>query len=123
MVGRFNWVKDQGTICKALSLLKQRGLPVRLTLVGRGDKKLENECKSICKELEIENLVHFLGLCNDVPEILNKTDIFVFSSLCDTFGIALLEAMAWQYQNVWRMVEGVLVREEPGQVGVEQSQS
>jgi len=94
MVGRFNWIKDQSTLCEAVGLLKQRRVPVELTLVGGGDKKLENKCKSICMLHGIEKEVHFLGLRVDVPEILNQMDCFVFSSLSDTFGIALLEAMA-----------------------------
>lgn len=94
MVGRFEWTKDHATLCEAVGLLKEKRLPIELTIVGRGDKKLENECKNICKRFDIEKKVHFLGLRNDIPEILAQMDCFVFSSLCDTFGIALLEAMA-----------------------------
>lgn len=94
MVGRFDWIKDQATLCRAVGSLKKRNITIELTLVGGGDANLERECKSICTQFGIEKDVQFLGMRDDVPEILSNMDAFVFSSFCDTFGIALIEAMA-----------------------------
>ncbi len=38
--------------------------------------------------------VHFLGSRNDVPAILKSIDGFVYSTEHDTFGIAVIEAIA-----------------------------
>ena len=40
------------------------------------------------------NHVHFLGVRSDVPELLKSMDGFVYSTDHDTFGIAVVEAMA-----------------------------
>ena len=48
----------------------------------------------LTNNLKIKNEVKFLGARNDVEEILDKIDIFVFSTTKDEgFGIAMAEAM------------------------------
>jgi glycosyltransferase involved in cell wall biosynthesis len=66
---------------------------VGLVLVGDGNsKRLEN----LTKELKIENHVRFEGFVpeNDLPEYYRSSDVFVFPSLLEGFGMVLLEAMA-----------------------------
>lgn len=94
MVGNFQWWKDQKTLIAALHLVKARGHEVVLDLVGKGNEDLFQECLSLVKELDLQSSVNFLGQQQVDGEFLSRYDLFVFSSLCDTFGIALLEAMA-----------------------------
>lgn len=61
-----------------------------LLLVGNGS--LEGKIKAKVKMLGLENTVHFLGRRNDVNELLQVMDIFLFPSLFEGFGISLLEA-------------------------------
>ena len=70
-------------------------------------------CDEPTGNLDRETAQSIMGLIHDLSRRDGQAFVIVTHD----------EAMAWQYQNVWRMVEGVLVREEPGQVGVEQSQS
>ena len=46
-----------------------------------------------CEAYELKN-VHFLGGREDVPELLKTMDGFVYSTEHDTFGIAVIEAIA-----------------------------
>ena len=62
---------------------------LRLILVGRGS--LEDQLKEQCRD---NNHIHFLGWRNDIPDILNASDIFVLPSLKEAFGLVILEAMA-----------------------------
>ena len=64
--------------------------------IGRRDEKEAwryDECVEYCKQHSLQN-VHFLGSRNDVPAILKSIDGFVYSTAHDTFGIAVIEAIA-----------------------------
>jgi glycosyltransferase involved in cell wall biosynthesis len=86
--GRFDVSKDQNTLLRAVSMIKN----VSVVLIGDGPTRLELE--GFSEKLNISNRVHFLGRREDVPEILAIGDIYVQSSNWEGFGIAAVEAMA-----------------------------
>ena len=93
MVGNFTSVRSQIVICKALALLNNK---IHIYFIGKRANNEEwryDECVRYCEEHNLIN-VHFLGGRNDVPELLQQMDGFVYSTANDTFGIALVEAMA-----------------------------
>ncbi len=65
-----------------------------LLMVGDG-QSLE-EFRQLSKTLKIDSFVKFTGLVpyEKIPEYYKAADIFVFSSLTDTQGLVILEAMA-----------------------------
>ncbi len=67
---------------------------LKLYIIGEGSqrKKLENEIHN----LKIEDYVELLGskLHKDIPVWMNSCDVFVLSSLSESFGIVQLEAFA-----------------------------
>lgn len=89
MVGRFNATKDQPTAIKAMPLLDSN---IHLLLVGDGN--LIDSCKELAKSLNVDNRVHFLGLRNDVPELLKSCDINLISSHSEGLSISSLECLA-----------------------------
>ena len=97
MIGNFyNNGRDQLTICKALPDIFDRYSNVHFVFVGgrsESDPHFYDECFNLCKENNILDRTHFVGLRSDINDILNSLDIFVFSSNHDTFGIAVVEAM------------------------------
>ena len=52
-----------------------------------------DELKLLSKLLDIENLVHFEGFCEDVHEKIKNAEIFAFSSDYEGMPNALMEAM------------------------------
>ena len=96
-VGNFNKVRDQITICRFLKLLKEQNVNFHFVFVG---KKIENTpelydaCIQYCEENKLMDSVSFLGSRSDVPQILRDLDCFIYSTDHDTFGIAVVEAMA-----------------------------
>ena len=50
--------------------------------------------KEIAYELKIEDKVIFTGNRSDVPNMMNLFDVFVFPSIYEGLGIALIEAQA-----------------------------
>lgn len=97
MVGNFVIGRSQNVVVKGIDLLHQRGFEdFDFFFVGkRNDNEpwRYDECVKFCKENNLVN-VHFVGSRGDVPAILQNIDAFVYSTECDTFGIALVEAMA-----------------------------
>ena len=94
-VGSFTHVRDQLTICKFIKILDSK-INFKFLFVGKKDDnqpELFDSCFTFCKDHNLLDRVIFLGNRNDVPDILNETDIFVYSSAHDTFGIAVIEAM------------------------------
>lgn len=97
MVGNFVSGRSQSIITKSIQLLKQRGITdFDMYFVGRRVAKEAwryDDCVEYCKTKGLNN-VHFLGGRGDVPSILKSIDGFVYSTDHDTFGIAVIEAMA-----------------------------
>lgn len=63
-----------------------------LMLIGRGE--LEDSIKRKATELGIKNSILFLGVRNDVPDLLNAMDVFILPSLHEGLPVTLVEAQA-----------------------------
>ena len=95
-VGNFISGRDQMTICKFLKLLKQQRDDFYFLFIGARSKSethLYDNCFNYCKKNDLLKNVRFLGSRKDVPQIIPALDAFIYSSLHDTFGIAVVEAM------------------------------
>lgn len=96
-VGNFNDVRDQYSICRFAKVMKEYNIEFKLFFAG---KRVENEswrydqCVDFCQENNLEDNVIFLGSRDDVPQLLSQADLFVYASEHDTFGIAVIEAIA-----------------------------
>lgn len=86
--------KGAALALRAFARARQAIPELRLTVIGRGPE--EAGLKSLAAELALEDSVEWRGrLAHDVvPEVLLAQDIFLFTSLRDTSGNVLLEAMA-----------------------------
>lgn len=94
MIGNFNNVRDQLTVCKALKILNDKFIDFRFLFVGSSHiPELFSQCYEYCKQHGLLNKVEFTGSRSDVPQILAELDFFVYASHHDTFGIAVVEAM------------------------------
>ena len=91
-VGRFSPEKNHRFIIEVFSLLLQKEPKAFLLLIGAGDER--ESIESLIKEKWIEERVLILSSRTDIPELLNAMDVFIFPSLYEGFGIALVEAQA-----------------------------
>ncbi len=89
-VGRFSESKNQAFILKLLHHLHQNGVKVSAIFIGEGPLKQKTEAEA--ERLGLAELVHFPGIQEDVPKWMYLFDVFVFPSLFEGFGIAVLEA-------------------------------
>lgn len=93
-IGRLEQKKNTPGLIKAYHLLKSRGLPHKLVLVGQFGQK-SSEVKEVINKYKLQNDVIFTGYIaeQEKPLILSGAEIFVFPSFYEGFGIPLLEAM------------------------------
>ena len=90
-VGSILPVKNHSFLLEIFYQLKKRITNAKLICVGGGDY---SSLKKKAKELNIQDDVVFLGTRNDVPELLQAADIFVFPSKFEGLPGAVLEAQA-----------------------------
>lgn len=99
MVGNFVRGRSQHFLCEVMKTYRDRGGErIRLYFIGRqspSEPERYEDCLRFCRENGLlDSSVFFLGGRSDVPAILQHVDAFVYSSDYDTFGIAVVEAMA-----------------------------
>src|SRR5262249_59593389 len=58
-----------------------------------GSGELENHLKRLAADLDIENSVFFLGWQSNPFKFMARGDVFVLTSVTESFGLAVLEAM------------------------------
>ena len=90
-VARIDPQKNQDFLLDVFSRVYEYNNKSKLILVGGGDySHLEEKAE----KLKIRNNIIFLGVRNDVSELYNIFDIFIFPSRFEGLGVALLEAQA-----------------------------
>jgi len=87
----FRKVKRTEDVIKMFHKVLQK-IPSKLLMVGDGPERSANE--QLCRELDINDNVRFLGKQDAVEEILSVSDLFIIPSENESFGLAALEAMA-----------------------------
>ncbi len=110
--------KGLTVLLKAVARLTQRfnALPFQLLLVGEGPSG--EDLRRLSEELSLGDKVVFAGLRCDVEQVLPLLDLFVLPSLCEGFGIALVEAMAAGCPVVATAVGGIPEIVQSERVGV-----
>jgi glycosyltransferase involved in cell wall biosynthesis len=92
-VGRLASWKGCGLAIRALARLRQRGLRARLTVLGDGPE--EGKLEQLAASLGVADAVDFHGRVSRQETLrqYGEHDVFLFPSLHDSGGIAVLEAM------------------------------
>ena len=103
--GRLNYEKGPDLLLQAFAEVIKAVPDSRLVLAGDGP--LRQELEDLVQQLNINGKVVFLGIRNDVPEIMMAADVFVLSSRTEGMPNAVLEAMALSTPIVAFEVGGV----------------
>lgn len=104
-VGRLVHTKGQTYLLQAFSQVHKKYPGARLLFAGAGP--LLNDLKKEAEILGIAERVHFLGFQSEVSNFLKQLDLFVFPSLAEGFGLAVVEAMATGLPVVASRVGGI----------------
>jgi glycosyltransferase involved in cell wall biosynthesis len=93
-VGQLAQAKGISHLLRALFHLRQKRDDWQLDIVGDGDRRLEYE--RLAADLKLCDKVTFYGLQtrSQVAEFMRRAHVFVLSSLCETFSVPAIEALA-----------------------------
>ncbi|MGD8229842.1 MAG: glycosyltransferase family 4 protein [Desulfobacteraceae bacterium] len=87
-------IKRLDLVLKSVASLSQRGKvfsELKVLIVGKGNTK---RYQTMSKELGVSNRIIFVGVTQEIEKYYLASDVFVMPSKFDTFGLAVLEAMA-----------------------------
>ena len=90
-MARDDRIKGHWHLLKAFSALVKKEPDVRLMILGDGEYK---EGKELCRELEIEEQVAFMGAKKNPFPYIRRADLYVLASNHEGFPNAMVEAMA-----------------------------
>ena len=113
MVAGIRAEKDHKTLLKSLTHLPDC---YRLQIVGGGERENREQVKSICHGLGLDDRVDFMGVRQDIPEILENSDVIVLSSHWEGLSLSSIEGMASGRPFIASDVDGL--REIVGGAGV-----
>jgi glycosyltransferase involved in cell wall biosynthesis len=108
--GRLVSYKGLPLLLRVWNEIQRQQNSAKLLLVGSGGLDIHNcekELKKYVKENGLENSVHFTGNVNNVHQYLQASDLFVFPTENEAFGISLVEAMACGLPVISTSVGGV----------------
>ena len=94
-IGRFNGLKNQMTLIKAVEYLYCNGeRGIRLKLIGTGP--LRNNCEQDIKDKNLQEIINFEPECphNQLFRFYNSIDLFCLPSYFEGFGCIFTEAYA-----------------------------
>lgn len=91
-VGRFVPEKNHVFLIDVFTEILNDDPRAVLVLAGKGSE--EKKIKELSKERKIEDKVLFLGIRDDIPDLMNLFDCFIFPSKHEGLGIVGIEAQA-----------------------------
>ena len=108
-VGMLEERKGHRDLLEAIAILNRaRGEGSRIKCAIAGDGATREQLVKLAGELVIASDTFFLGMIGDSRQLLDALDVFVFPSLKEGLGVALLEAMACGLPVVATCAGGVI---------------
>ncbi len=92
----YNGRKGHVEIIRAMKLLKERGIDIRVQFAGKDYYGGIDKLKELAKELGVSDRVEFLGFLSreELDKFLNKADLFVLPTKAEGLPRVIIEAMA-----------------------------
>ncbi|MFN3967250.1 MAG: glycosyltransferase, partial [Endomicrobiia bacterium] len=115
-VARLHKVKGHTYLIQAAQKLKDKYPNVHFVWVGGGE--MYQQLKEEVRTAGLEDRIHFLGVRQDVPELLPQFDLFVLPSVYEGFGLVVLEAQLSGLPVIASAVGGLLEVVDDGHDGL-----
>jgi glycosyltransferase involved in cell wall biosynthesis len=90
-ISKHFWIKNLPALVRAFSVIAERRPDAHLLVLGIGDP---SPLAALVDSLGLGRQVSLLSPRRDVPEVLAAVDVFVHPALAESFGLAVIEAMA-----------------------------
>lgn len=114
-VGRFEVAKDYPNLLQAFAQVAARREDATLIVAGGGT--LRDEVERLAGSLGLTRRVRFLGIRQDIPDLMNAADAYVLASAWEGMPVVLLEAAACGLPAVATDIGGCSEVVRPGETG------
>ena len=114
-IGRLTFQKNPQRLMRLCAMMKERKPDIRMAVVGTGE--LEEETKALCKELGLEENVHFLGFQSNPMKMLRDSKCLILPSRWEGTPMCALEAMALGVPVVSTPTDGLVDLLDEGENG------
>ncbi|MCM1103033.1 MAG: glycosyltransferase [Clostridium sp.] len=94
-IGRIAPVKRFNDALRIFAEVKKKIPDAELDVVGKGDAPDEENAKRLCKELAIEDSVHFYGYRTEVGEYYRNCAVVLMTSVREGYPTVLVESKAY----------------------------
>jgi len=93
-INRLVFYKNLEVVFRAIKKVKQKEPKIKLVIVGDGPQRISLE--SLSKKMSLEQNIEFKGFVTskEKEEILAKSNALLFPSVCEGFGLVILEAFS-----------------------------
>lgn len=119
MVSRVEHVKGHDLAIRAMAILRDRcQLPMELSIVGADDTGWAEYMGRLASECGVEEKVKFLGLRNDIADLMNGFDVLLAPSRREALSLSLIEAAASARPAVACRVGGIPEVVLDGETGI-----
>jgi len=115
-IGRLSSVKGQKFFVSAMKAVLAKRPDAQAVILGNGEE--EAPLKRLAESLGIAGSVRFFDSCPDTHRFLSVMDVFVFPSVKEGLGIALLEALASGKACVASRIGGIVDIISDGETGL-----
>ncbi|MBE0410272.1 MAG: glycosyltransferase family 4 protein [Anaerolineales bacterium] len=115
-VGRLHKQKGYDFLLQAIPEVRLDHKNARFIFVGDGD--MRESLQSLSRSLGLDSVVYFLGIREDIPEILAISDLFILPSRWEGFPNVLLEAMSTGLAVIASAIDGSIELIEHGENGM-----
>jgi glycosyltransferase involved in cell wall biosynthesis len=96
-IGELRTLKRHDDFIRAAALLSKKIPACHFVIAGVDTSpkgEVRNKLGQLASELGVSERIHFLGWLEDAPQLLQALDVFVSASETESFGLAIVEAMA-----------------------------
>ena len=85
--------KDHITFVDTIQKVKEKRPGIQALIIG-GDQGEEENIRQRIEQLHLQDTVRLTGFRNDIPEVLQEADLFLFTSKTEGLGTSILDAFA-----------------------------
>jgi glycosyltransferase involved in cell wall biosynthesis len=108
--------KNHELFLRAAAIVRKKAPGTYFLLIGSGPERARLE--RLAKDMELHDVVHFLGARSDVPDLLPLLDVFLLTSKIEASPVSILEAQACGVPVVATRVGSVAESVIDGQTGL-----
>lgn len=107
MLGSVCERKNQLAAIKAVMACRNQGKNITLTIAGNDSSKYAQDCRRYIEDNHAIDVIHMVGFQSDITPLLEENDLFLCTSIDESFPSSIVEAMTYDLAVISTPVAGV----------------